>query len=84
MKERERNINVWLPLTCPLLGGLAQNPGLCPNWELNLQPFSLQASAQSIEPYQPGIPYLLIRNININQYSLSFNKLLFNLGFAKI
>ena len=35
MKERERNINVWLPPVCPLLGDLAHNPGLCPDWELN-------------------------------------------------
>ena len=33
-KERERNINVWLPLPCPS-GDLACTPGLCPDWELN-------------------------------------------------
>ena len=33
-RKRERNINVWLPLTRPLLGNLAHNPGVCPNWEL--------------------------------------------------
>ena len=33
-KERERNINVWLPLTSPKWG-LARNPGMCPDWELN-------------------------------------------------
>ena len=32
-KERERNINVWLPSTCPLTGDLACNPGMCPDWE---------------------------------------------------
>ena len=30
-KEWERNINVWLPLTCPTLGNLAYNPGMCPD-----------------------------------------------------
>ena len=35
MKERERNLNVWLPPVGPLLGDLAHNPGLCPDWELN-------------------------------------------------
>ena len=34
-KERKRNINVWLPLKCPLVppsgGGLAHNLGMCPN-----------------------------------------------------
>ena len=30
--ERERNINVWLPLARHLL---AHNPGMCPDWESN-------------------------------------------------
>ena len=34
-KERERNINVWLPLVQPPTGDLAHNPGMCPDWELN-------------------------------------------------
>ena len=29
-KERERNINVWLPLKCPPPRDLAHNPGMCP------------------------------------------------------
>ena len=32
-KERERNINVWLPLMCLSLGNLVHNPGMCPDWE---------------------------------------------------
>ena len=35
-KERERNINMWLPFTWPPTGDLAHNPGMCPDWELNL------------------------------------------------
>ena len=35
-------------------GDMAGNPGMCPNWELNQQPFGSQASAQSTEPHQPG------------------------------
>ena len=35
-KERERNINVWLSLVHPLPGNSAHNPGMCPDWELNL------------------------------------------------
>ena len=53
-KERERNINMWLPLTCPPTGDLAHNPGMCPDWESNLRPSSSQAGAQSTEPHQPG------------------------------
>ena len=30
-KERERNINVWLPLVCPPTGDLAYSPGLYPD-----------------------------------------------------
>ena len=33
-REREKNINVWLSLTWPLLGTyLACNPGMCPDWK---------------------------------------------------
>ena len=54
-KEREeRNINVWFPLTHPM-GGLARNPGMCPDWELNQRPFDSQADTQSTEPNQPGL-----------------------------
>ena len=38
----------------PLTGDLARNPGMCPDWELNLPPFGSQAGAQSTEPHQPG------------------------------
>ena len=53
-KERERNINVWLPLTHPHLGTWPSNPGMCPDWELNWRLFGSQACAQSTELYQPG------------------------------
>ena len=33
----------------PPAGDLACNPGMCPDWELNQQPFGLQASTQFIE-----------------------------------
>ena len=42
-------------------GDLACNPGMCPDWELNQQPFGLQTSTQSTEPHQPGL---------INPYSI--------------
>ena len=38
----------------PSTGDLARNPGMCPDWELNLPPFGSQAGAQSTEPHQPG------------------------------
>ena len=36
-------------------GDLARSPGLCPDWELNWQPFGSQAGTQSTEPHQPGL-----------------------------
>ena len=36
-------------------GYLACNPGMCPDWELNQQPFGSQASTQSTEQHQPGL-----------------------------
>ena len=38
----------------PPTGDLAHNPGLCPDWESNRQPFGSQAGTQSTEPQQPG------------------------------
>ena len=37
----------------PPTGDLAHNPGMCLDWELNWQPFSLQVGAQFTEPHQP-------------------------------
>ena len=36
-------------------GDLAHNPGMCPDWESNQQPFGSQSGAQSTEPHQPGL-----------------------------
>ena len=38
----------------PLIGDLAHNPGVCPDWESNWRPFGLQAGPPSTEPHQPG------------------------------
>ena len=54
-KERERNMNVWLPLTHPATGELTRNPSMCPDWELNLRLFDSQADTQSTEPHQLGL-----------------------------
>ena len=39
----------------PATGDLAHNPGMCPDWESNQQPFGSQAGAQSTLPHQPGL-----------------------------
>ena len=38
----------------PLMGDQAPSPRIWPDWELNQQPFGLQACAQSTELHQPG------------------------------
>ena len=40
-KERERNINLWLPLMSPYWGPDCK-PGMCPDWELNQDPLVLR------------------------------------------
>ena len=66
-KERERNMcernRDQLPLSPPN-GDLVCNPGMCPNWESNQRPFSLQAGTQSTEPHQPGV--FLNKQLKIN------------------
>ena len=57
-KERERNIDVrenrQLAASCvPPNGGLAHNPGMCPDRESNQQPLGSQAGTQSTEPPTP-------------------------------
>ena len=34
---------------------LVSNPGMCPDWESNWGPCSLQASTQYTKPHQPGL-----------------------------
>ena len=53
----------------PPTGDVAHNLGMCPDRESNLQPFSLQASAQSIEPYQLGL-FVGFNFLKIIQFSL--------------
>ena len=73
-EERKRKISVWeihqlvashmLPT-----GDLTRNPGMCPDWELNLWPFGFQASTQSTEPHQPGqmlCPFLIVFFLLVN------------------
>ena len=55
-KEREGNINMWLPLCTAPTRDLACNTGMCPDWELNQRPFGSQAGTQYTEPHQLWIP----------------------------
>ena len=53
--ERERNIIVWLPLTCLLLGTWPATQARALDWELNQRPFGSQTGTQPIKPHQPGL-----------------------------
>ena len=37
---------------------LARNPGMCPDWKSNRQPFGLQVGTQSTEPHHQGLKYI--------------------------
>ena len=58
-KDMERNINVRekhrsvASCTCPTRDQTC-NPGTCPDWESNLQPFTLQDNVQPPEPHWSG------------------------------
>ena len=60
--DREEEKHQCVAASCvPPTGGLAWNPGTCPDWELNRQPFGSQASTQPTEPHQPGTLSVLKR-----------------------
>ena len=50
-----------------LLGDLACNPGLCPDWEANWWPFDSQAHAQSTELHQLGLFLFIL--LQLSQFS---------------
>ena len=52
---------------------LALNPDMCPDWELNRQPFGLQAGTQSTEPYHPGLITINVKKLNY-MYMLTIQK----------
>ena len=53
--EREGEKHQCVVASCMApTGDLTRNPGMCPAWELNQRLCGSQASAQSIEPLQPG------------------------------
>ena len=63
-EKRERNIDVQekhrsVASLTPPTGNPAHNPGMCPDWESNQQPFGSQTNAQSTEPHQPGLELLI-------------------------
>ena len=61
-REGEKHQCVVAP-HAPITGNLAHNPGMCPDWELNRQPFGLQGGIQSTEPHQPGAALLCFKGL---------------------
>ena len=54
-KERERNINVWLPLEHPLLGTWPTTEACALTGNQTGDPFVCRCCTQSTEPHQPGM-----------------------------
>ena len=61
-KERERKIDVYLPLAHPLLGTWPTTQACALTGNQTRRPFGSQAGAQSPEPHRPGIKTILTRN----------------------
>ena len=62
--EREGEKHQWVAASLmPPTGDLACNPGMCPGWESNWQPFGSQAWAQSTELHQPGLYFIFEKNL---------------------
>ena len=53
-RERERNTNVWLPITRPPLQTWPATQACALDWESNQRPFGSQDGTQSTEPHQLG------------------------------
>ena len=51
-REREKHQCVVASHTTPIVD-LAHNPGMCPDWESNQQPFGSQACVPSTELHKP-------------------------------
>ena len=61
-RKRERNINMWLPLVCQLLGSWPTNPGMCPGIELVA--FQFSGGTPATEPRRPGPMFLAFKDVN--------------------
>ena len=68
---RGREISVCGCLShAPYWGPGPQPRYVCPDWELNQQPFGSQASAQYTEPHQPGQHEIFLRTQKRTNYKM--------------
>ena len=52
----------------PLTGDLAYNPGMCPDWELNQQPFGSQAGTHRLSHISQGKKNLsIMKNFKLGE-----------------
>ena len=49
------------------------NPGMCPDWESNQQPFTLRDDAPTTEPHQLGQPMSLDATIRLGGWEIQSN-----------
>ena len=75
---------MWVASHMPPTGDLAGNPGVCPDWELNQQPFGSQASAQSNELHQPGLIFYNVNKIKWSLENICYSPLLLFVSWSKI
>ena len=82
-RERQGEKHHWLVASyTPPTGGLACKPVMCPDLELNQQPFSLWDNAQPTEPHQPRLILLFksallrydLHTIKFVKYNVQFNE----------
>ena len=63
--EKGRHGCVVASRTSPT-GNPTHNPGMCPDWESNQQPFGSQAGTQSTELHQPGLFSFFKKNVSVD------------------
>ena len=80
-KERESNINVWLPLACPLLGTWPTTQASALDWESNQRLFDLQAGTQSTEPHQLELFFIFRKSISFANFQHHYYGLFFLMYF---
>ena len=79
MGEREEDKHWSVASHMPPTRDLACNQGMCPDWESNRQPFSLQPVTQPTEPHQSGLKSSVFNweekdeNGNINIQNIAIN-----------
>ena len=56
-EQKEEKHQCVIASLLPPTGDLAHHPDVCPDWELNQQPFASLSSTHSTEPHQPDQDY---------------------------